>query len=124
MSNNKYCRNCIHRKDWFVNEIKGTINTSYLSPFQDIEDAETGEKQVFISRNHPCFGCKHIFDNDNYEEDLKKCPFCGSDAHLCSYDGDSPMTEGYSVCCGTSNCIETPIFSSRKEAIDFWNRRS
>lgn len=124
MGNNSYCKSCIHRKDWFVNEIKGIINTTYLSPFQDITDAETGDKQVFISRSHPCFGCKYIFDNDNYEEGLKKCPFCGSEANIYSCgNGDTPG-KSYFISCSIPNCIETPVFSSRREAIDFWNRRS
>lgn len=121
----RYCERCAHKKDWFLNEIETCGGKfEYTSPFQNIEDAETGEKQVFISKNHPCYGCKYIFEGDNYEEGLKKCPFCGSDASLYSHDrGDNPG-EDYSVGCNNYKCgIETALYETRKEAIEAWNRR-
>lgn len=120
-----YCKTCIHRKDWFKTEVHGISNFTYESPFQDITDAETGDKQVFISKMHPCYRCKYIFDEDNYEEDIRKCPFCGSAASICAHDrGDHPGSD-YSVCCDNPKCgIETGLYETKREAITVWNRRT
>ena len=79
---------------------------------------------VIELQEHPCFGCRYLFDDDRYEENLKKCPFCGSMAHIQSNTWGDTDRESYSVICGNPKCeMETGWFDTKKEAIEFWNRR-
>lgn len=122
---NKICRKCLHSQNWFENTKETSRESStYASPFQEITDADTGDKQVFISKKNPCYGCKYIFEKDNYEEELKKCPFCGFSATLyVQTRGDNPG-EDYVVCCSNNSCgIETGLYETKREAIAAWNRR-
>ena len=55
---------------------------------------------------------------------LKPCPFCGFEhinLHLLKDDGIHP--EGAFIECPKCG-IETNIFDSTEEAVEFWNRRS
>lgn len=76
-------------------------------------------------RQNICFGCKYLFEQDHFNQALKKCPFCGSTASVRMHDrGDYPGDD-YSVCCNNSECeIETGLYETREEAIAAWNRRA
>jgi Lar family restriction alleviation protein len=55
-----------------------------------------------------------------YEDELKPCPFCGSEASINS------GTEDHYVVCRNDDCAAALIarsFSSAEEAIAAWNRR-
>jgi Lar family restriction alleviation protein len=56
-----------------------------------------------------------------YKEELKPCPFCGSEASLFS------GTEDHYVLCRNTDCAAALVarsFSSEGEAISAWNRRA
>ena len=58
------------------------------------------------------------------EVELKPCPFCGEDGHLCKLNDNT-----YSVVCENNECFlnyasEILIVSSEKEAIKIWNERN
>ena len=53
------------------------------------------------------------------ETDLKKCPFCGSEAYLsCSKDGKT-----FYAGCRNSDCCDNRYFGSAEEAVLKWNTR-
>lgn len=56
--------------------------------------------------------------------DLKQCPFCGSDAEMVVGHGSLTINK-YVVVCKNEDCsASVGIFSkSREEAIESWNRR-
>ncbi len=57
-------------------------------------------------------------------EELKLCPFCGSEAKiLISHHGSQPI---YSVCCKKVGCFMyygAMIYNNEKAAISAWNQR-
>lgn len=73
-------------------------------------------------KKSPCWGCKFIFDDDNYNEILKRCPFCGGEAHFLHDDGGDSGDETYSVECDNCSC-DIGWYNTRKEAVEAWNRR-
>lgn len=51
--------------------------------------------------------------------ELKKCPFCGSAAHM--YE---PMIKCYCVVCVNSECsCRTIVYRTKEKAAKAWNRR-
>jgi len=52
-------------------------------------------------------------------DELKRCPFCGGEAH-------AYMNNFWWVACEKANhgCVTMGAFLSKKEAIDAWNRRA
>lgn len=58
-------------------------------------------------------------------EELKPCPFCGSEAKICH--AKAPEREWYTVYCPTGKCgvnVETLAYDIQEEAIKTWNKRS
>lgn len=63
----------------------------------------------------------------NATDDLKPCPFCGSEAQResnNSYNGDAMYDfMWFAVYCPKCGCAATPRYQTANEAIDAWNRR-
>jgi Lar family restriction alleviation protein len=54
--------------------------------------------------------------------ELKKCPFCGADAHKRTHYNDRFEITGYSLAC--NKCITTTSeYKTEQKAIAAWNRR-
>ena len=73
-------------------------------------------------KNNPCCYCRYLFENDFYEAELKKCPFCGSTAHVLHDDGGDTPNDTYSVECDNCAC-DIGWYKTKKEAIEAWNKR-
>ncbi len=52
----------------------------------------------------------------NYSEDLDPCPICGASVKL------FPINESFYICCENCN-LRTDYFDSRKDLIDYWNKK-
>lgn len=103
----------------------GICNTCINEKSKDIFYKTLTHKGVIAPldlKDNPCCYCKYLFENDLYKAKLKNCPFCGGQGEVrTTIWGDSDK-ETYCVVC--ENCeIETGWFDTKKEAIDFWNRR-
>ena len=53
--------------------------------------------------------------------DLKKCPFCGSEAKI---DKPSRGAPGWQVFCTKCEAVATDVFGSEAEAMEAWNTRA
>lgn len=65
--------------------------------------------------------CWYLTYTRAFKEDLKPCPFCGSEASVHS------GTEDHYVLCRNDDCVAALVarsFSSREEAIAAWNKRA
>ena len=65
--------------------------------------------------------CEFAWLDLEYKEELKPCPFCGSESIAVELHGE------YYVRCANCECqvaVVTPLFDSKNEAITAWNRRA
>lgn len=69
--------------------------------------------------------CRYKWLELEYKEDLKPCPFCGSEA---SCNGlRLGLDERWYVCCSNPNCLVrplTPSCNTRADAVERWERRA
>lgn len=66
-------------------------------------------------------GCAFNWLDLEYKEELKTCPFCGSEASIIS------GTEDHCIICRNDDCVAALVarsFSSPEEAIAAWNKRT
>lgn len=52
-------------------------------------------------------------------EELRPCPFCGSEAGLCAFE----IFVEYSVRCKSCGCGTDDGYRTEREAVESWNRR-
>lgn len=60
------------------------------------------------------------------EIELKKCPYCGGEAHVYSTESCTQNKMYYGVDCDSDECIVHTMvadYETAEEAIEAWNRR-
>lgn len=109
MTNGEKFKTALERVDAFRHWCKSQQHCDSCPVGKMIEDNKRYSSQ-----------CALFWLDLKYETGLEPCPFCGSEASLCS------GTEDHYVLCKNENCAASLVarsFSSKEEAIEAWNRR-
>jgi len=80
-------------------------------------------KDLIVQKCQKLFTKKKEQTEENFVDDVKPCPFCGSRSYVYAASGSSSSIASYTVHCSNVCCLQKSVETIEK-AKENWNKRA